>query len=79
MRVPVALEALGPGVERQRVVAAQVLDVDHLQPAVAPSRRCVCGEARDPAAGKDVLADEELGVAHADVADEVQHAQAARA
>ena len=36
------------------------------------------GEARDPAAGEDVLADEELGVAPSDVADEVQHAEAAR-
>ena len=37
----------------------------------------VCGQARDPAAGEYVLADVELGVAHADVADEVQHAQPA--
>ena len=33
------VEALGPRVERQRVVAAQVLDVDHLEAASAPSRR----------------------------------------
>ena len=33
--VPVAIEALGPGVERVRVVAAQVLDVDDLQPAAS--------------------------------------------
>src|SRR3954466_3706044 len=29
--VPVAVEALGPGVERHRVMAAQVLDVDDLE------------------------------------------------
>src|SRR5438105_5216976 len=32
--VPVAVEALGPDVERQRVVAAQVLDVDDLQDGI---------------------------------------------
>src|SRR6266545_6707915 len=31
--VPVAVEAQRPVVERQRVVAAQILDVHHLQPA----------------------------------------------
>src|SRR5438445_9509038 len=47
--VPVAIEAQRPVVERKRVVAAQVLDVDHLQPAaLAPVDRL--GEARDPAA-----------------------------
>ena len=71
-----AVEALGPGVERQRVVAAQVLDVDHLEP-VALHRLDRLREARDPAAGEDVLADAELGVAHADVADEVDDAERA--
>src|SRR5213594_2470540 len=43
---PVAIEALGPVVERERVVAAQVLDVDHFQPAaLAPVDRL--REARD--------------------------------
>src|SRR5712692_1945554 len=75
--VPVAIEAQRPVVERQRVVAAQVLDVHHLQPAaLAPVDRF--GEARDPAAGEDVLAYPELGVAHADVADEVDHPEPAR-
>src|SRR5437879_2565631 len=75
--LPITVEALRPVVERQRVVAAQVLDVDHLQPAaLAPVDRL--GEARDPAAGEAVLAYPELGVAHADVADEVDHPEPAR-
>src|SRR5262245_39972207 len=73
---PVAVEALRPVVEGERVVAAEILDVDDLEPAaLAPVDRL--GEARNPASGEDVLADPELGVAHADVADEVEHAQAA--
>src|SRR5512144_2968079 len=76
-RLPLGLEALRPDVERQRVVAAQVLDVDDLQPAAFHLDDHL-GQARDPAAGKDMLADEELGVARADVADEVQHAEPAR-
>src|SRR5262252_4714143 len=75
--LPVLVEAPRPVVERERVVAAQVLDVDDLEPAaLAPHDRL--GEAGDPAAGEDVPADPELGVAHADVADEVDHAEASR-
>ncbi len=74
--VPVALEALGPGVQGQGVVPAQILDVDDLQPAVLHGGDGL-RQARDPAAREDVLADVELGVAHANVADEVQHAQPA--
>src|SRR5215472_4262689 len=74
--LPVLVEAPPPVVERERVVAAQVLDVHDLQAAaLAPHDRL--GEAGDPAARKNVLADPELGVAHAHVADEVDHAQAA--
>src|SRR5258708_27160678 len=76
-RLPITVEAPRPGVERQRVVAPQVLDVHDLQSAaLAPVDRC--GEAGNPAAGEDVLAYPELGVAHADVADEVDHPQPAR-
>src|SRR5206468_6071767 len=74
---PVAVEALRPVIQRQRVVAPQVLDVHDLQSAaLAPVDRL--GEAGDPAAGEDVLAYPELGVAHADVADEVDHPEPAR-
>src|SRR5688572_11849000 len=74
--LPVAVEALAPGVQREGVVAAQVLDVDHLEPRALHGGDGV-REAGDPAAGKDVPADEELGLEMPDVADEVQHAQAA--
>src|SRR6266853_287783 len=75
--LPIAVEALRPGVERQRVVAPQVLEVHDLQSAaLAPVDRL--GETGDPAAGEDVLADPELGVAHADMADEVDHPEPAR-
>src|ERR1044071_1901574 len=54
--LPIAVEALRPVVERERVVAAQVLDVHDLQSAaLAPVDRL--GEAGDPAAWEDVLAD----------------------
>src|SRR3989442_5979045 len=59
--VPAAVEALGPDVERQRVVAPQVLDVEHLEPGFFHLHDDL-GEARDPAAREDVLADEEVGV-----------------
>ena len=71
------VEALGPGVERERVVAAQVLDVEHLEAAALHRRRSPRARLGIQPPGKHVLADEELGVAHADVADEVDHAQAA--
>src|SRR5258706_3778019 len=74
--LPVLVEALAPGVERQRVVAAQVLDVDHLEPGLLHFQDHV-GEARDPAAGEDVLADEVVGLEVADVADEMDQAEAA--
>src|SRR5882762_8330743 len=68
--LPIAVEAPRPVVERERVVAPQVLDVHDFQPAaLAPVDRL--GKARDPAAGKDVLAYPELGVADADMTDEV--------
>jgi hypothetical protein len=58
-------------------VPPQVLDVDDLE-AVALHGGDRLGEARDPAAGEHVFADEELGVPLAHVADEMQHAEAAR-
>src|SRR3954468_4920715 len=72
--VPVAVEALGPGVERERVIAPQVLDVHDLEAGLLAAVDRL-GEARDPAAGEDVLAYPELGRAHADVADEVDDAE----
>src|SRR5438445_12833301 len=75
--LPITVEAPRPVVERQRVVAPQVLDVHDFQPAaLAPVERL--GKARDPAAGKDVPAYPELGVADADMTDEVDHAEPAR-
>src|SRR5437773_4879571 len=74
--LPVTVEAPRPVVERERVVAPEVLDVHDLQPAaLAPVYRL--GETGDPAAGEDVLADPELRVAHAHMAEEVEHAQTA--
>src|SRR4029079_2974555 len=75
--LPVAVEALAPCIERERVMAAQVLDVEHLEPRLLHLDDHV-REARDPAAGEDVLADEVVGVEVADVADEVDQAEAAR-
>src|SRR6266480_4808353 len=73
--LPITVEAPRPVVEGERVVAPQVLDVHHFESAaLAPDDRL--GEAGDPAPGEDVLAYPELGVAHADVADEVDDAQA---
>src|SRR3989442_7423637 len=74
--LPIAVEALAPGVERERVVAAQVLDVQHFE-AGALHLDDGIGEARDPAAREDVLADEKLGLEMPDVADEMQHAETA--
>src|SRR5258706_952221 len=59
--VPVAVEALGPRVERQRVMAAQVLDLDDLEAGLPPFPRGV-RKARGPAPGEDVLSGEEHGV-----------------
>src|SRR3954471_16847037 len=59
--LPVAVEALGPMVERDRVMPAQVLDVEHLQAGLLHLAHRV-GEARDPAAGEHVLADEVIGL-----------------
>src|SRR5438445_13814919 len=75
--LPIAVEALRPGVERERVVAAQVLDVQHFE-AGALHLDDGIGKARDPAAWKHVAADEELRLEASDVADKVQHAEAAR-
>src|SRR5688500_15802136 len=74
--VPVSVEALGPDVERERVVAAQVLDVEDFQPGLLHLDDRV-GEARDPSAGEHVFADEEVGVVVPDVADEVHQPDAA--
>src|SRR5574341_1247543 len=74
--VPAPVEALGPNIQRERVVPAQVLDVEDLEAAVLHLDDDV-GEARDPAAGEHVLADEEVGVVAPDVADEVDEADAA--
>src|SRR6266513_393968 len=74
--LPVSVEALAPRVERESVVAAQVLDVEHLE-AGALHLDDGIGEARDPAAWKHVAADEELGLEAPDVADEMQHAETA--
>src|SRR3989442_2674427 len=75
--LPVAVEALGPHIQRERVVPAQVLDVEDLEPSLLHLDHDV-GEARDPAAGEHVLADEVVGLVVADVADEVDQAEAAR-
>src|SRR2546428_5307765 len=56
--IPMAVEAFGPGVERKRVVPAQVLDVDHLQAALL-HRLDHLRETGDPASGEDVAADVE--------------------
>src|SRR5262245_17799567 len=74
---PARVEALAPGVEGERIVPAQVLDVDHLQPRLLHLDDRV-GEARDPAAREDVLADEIVGLVAADVTDEVDQPEAAR-
>src|SRR5712692_9510216 len=74
--LPVAVEALGPGVERERVMAAQVLDVDHLEAGALHLDDDV-GEARNPAAGKHVPADEVIGLQMPHMADEVDQAEAA--
>src|SRR5882672_5150917 len=75
--VPVLFETLGPRIERECVVPAQVLDIDHLE---AAAFHCVdaLGKTWDPPARKHVLADEELGFVLADVPDVMQHAEAAR-
>src|SRR5438067_1304989 len=74
--VPVAVEALGPDVQRERVVPAQVLDVEDLEAGLLHLDGDV-GQARNPAARKDVFADEVIGLEIADVADEVDETQAA--
>src|SRR2546429_4251766 len=76
--LPVAVEALRPGVERERVVAAQVLDVQHFE-AGALHLDDGIGKARDPAAGEHVAAGEENRVGEGDVGGGKEHAEAARA
>src|SRR5215470_15834711 len=73
---PVRIEALGPGIERERVMSAEVLDVDHFE---ARLLHCLdrLGEARDPPAREDVLADVELRLEAADMTDEMDHAERA--
>src|SRR2546423_8832677 len=71
--VPVAVEALAPPIERERVVPAQVIDVEDFQPRLLHLHDHV-GEAGNPAAGEDVLADEVVGLEVADMADEVDEA-----
>src|SRR5581483_2176774 len=74
--VPVAVEALGPHIQGERVVAPQVLDVQHFQPGPLHLDDHI-GEARDPAAGKYVLADEVISLEMPDMADEMDEAEAA--
>src|SRR5690349_7230804 len=74
--VPMLVEALGPDIERERVMAAQVLDVEHLEAGLLHLDDDI-GEARDPAAREDVLADEVVGLEVADVADEMDQPEAA--
>src|SRR5437773_4673206 len=74
--LPVAVEALAPRVERERVVSTQVLDVQHFEAGALHLDDGV-GKARDPAAREDVLADEKLGLETPHVADEMQHAETA--
>src|SRR2546426_8828984 len=68
--LPARVEALRPRIERVRVVAAQVLDVDHLQ-ARALHRFDRLGGAGDPAPGEDIFSAEEIGLVATEVADEV--------
>src|SRR5438067_3135410 len=70
---PVSIEALRPGVQRQRIVAAQIFNVDNLEAGILHQRNRI-GEARYPATGENVVTDEEFRFAASDVADEVQHA-----
>src|SRR5688500_5693716 len=72
---PVAVETLRPGIEGQRVVPPQVLDIEHFEAGLL-HRGQGLRQAWDPSAGKDVLADVELGVVHPEVPNEVQHADA---
>ena len=67
---PTLVEAFGPGVQRKRVMAAQVFDVEYFEPA-AIHRIERLRQAGYPAAGKDVLANVEIGVETAHVPDEV--------
>src|SRR2546427_12143575 len=59
--LPARIEALRPRIERERVVAAQVLDVDHL-PAPALPRFHRLRAAGNPAPGGDIFSGEELGL-----------------
>ena len=51
---PAPIEALGPDIERESIVAAQILDVDHLQPIGLHGDNDV-RQAGNPAAGKYML------------------------
>src|SRR4051812_9912716 len=75
--VPVAVEALAPCIERERVMPAQIFYIQHLEARPFHLDDHV-GEARDPAAGEHVLADEVIGLEMADVTDEVDQAEAPR-
>src|SRR2546422_3650199 len=75
--LPVAVEALRPGVERERVVAAQGLDVQHFQAGALPLDDGI-GEARGPAAPGERLAEEKIGLEGARGAAGKPHAQTAR-
>src|SRR5436190_21272481 len=67
--LPITVEAPRPVVERERVVAPQVLDVHHFQPeALAPDDRL--GEPGDLAPREELLALPELGLVDADLAEE---------
>src|SRR5256885_5386393 len=58
-RLPAAVEALGPDVERERVMAAQVFNIQHLEPPPLPLGHHL-RQARGPTARGDVPAGEEV-------------------
>ena len=75
--LPVAVEALGPRVERQRVMAAQVLDVEHLEPVCSIATIASARLGIQPP-GKMYLRMKNSVSQRSDVADEMDHAEAAR-
>ena len=74
--LPIAIEALGPCIERQRVMPAKIFDVENLEPGVFHQRNRI-GETWNPTAGKNIISNKELGFTTPDVADEMQHSKPA--
>src|SRR5512133_837344 len=66
-RLPLRFKTPGPLVQCQGIVAAQVLNIKHLEPAALHLDDHL-GQAGNPAAWKDVLADEQVGLARSDMA-----------